>query len=62
MDRKFLAAHLEKTRNSCDCWIAYLSMKRLGKRLAWASDNREIGRVSLSVACAALTIKARGEE
>eukprot|EP00974_Lingulodinium_polyedra_P099286 9618650-Lingulodinium_polyedra.AAC.1 len=40
-DRKYLAAQMEKTRNSRDCWITYMPTKRLGRRVAWASVRRE---------------------
>ena len=61
-DRKYLAGRVEGARNLCEVWLAYRSTKRLGRRVAWGSDSREIGWISLPVPRTALPVKERGDE
>ena len=58
-DRAALAASLEECRNLCELWLIYNSTKRLGRRVAWSSDTREVGWLSLPVPRTALAIKER---
>ena len=61
-DRAAMADAMANTRNLCELWVAYKSTKRLGRRVAWASDGKEIGWLSLPVPRTSLTIKERGED
>ena len=61
-DRKAMAASMETCRNVCEVWVIYNSTKRLGRRVAWSSDSREIGWFSLPVPRTALAIKERGKD
>ena len=60
-DRKAMAASMETTRHVCEVWLTYNSTKRLGRRVAWSSDSREIGWFSLPVPRTALAVKERGD-
>ena len=62
VDRKTLAKEMEKTRNGCEVWVTYKSTKRLGRRVAWASDSREVGWISFPVPRTSIPIKERSEE
>ena len=42
-------------------WVTYKCTRRLGRRVAWASDTREVGWISLPVPRTALAIKERGD-
>ncbi len=53
---------LEKARNACDIWIIFQGTSRVGRRVAWASDNREIGIISLPIPRTALATKSRSHE
>ena len=59
-DRKCLAAAVEARRNLCEVWLTYRSTRRLGRRVAWGSDSREIGWISLPLCPAELHVKERG--
>ncbi len=40
---------MKTSRNVCDIWLHYIPSTCLGRRVAWASDNREVGWISLPV-------------
>ena len=61
-DRTTVADAMAGTRNLCEIWVAYRSTKRLGRRVAWASDSKEIGWMSLPVPRTSLRVKERGED
>ena len=61
-DRTTVADAMASTRNLCEIWVAYRSTKRLGRRVAWASDSKEIGWMSLPVPRTSLRVKERGED
>ena len=58
--RKSLAKDMEATRHVCELWITFAATKRLGRRVAWSADCREMGWISLPVARTAVAIKERG--
>ena len=61
-DRKALAAGMSKARNSCELWVVYLPTRRLGRRVAWSSDTREVGWLSLPVPRTSVATKERSDE
>ena len=61
-DRAALAKSMQKTRHLCELWVTYKSTKRMGRRVAWAADSREMGWISLPVPRTQLAIKERGED
>lgn len=59
-DRKVIEPIVEKNRHVCELWVVYEPTKRpQGRRVAWASDNKEIGWMSLPVPRTSLTTKDR---
>jgi len=60
-DRAAMATGVQSARNLCELWLTYRSTKRLGRRVAWASDSREIGWISLPVPRTSLAVKERGD-
>ena len=61
-DRVAMGTAMANTRNLCELWVAFKSTKRLGRRVAWASDSKEIGWLSLPVPRTSLAIKERGDD
>ena len=59
IDRKMMEPIMDKTRHVCELWIVYQPTKRLGRRVAWSSDNKEIGWLSLPVPRTNLVTKDR---
>ena len=59
-DRKLMEPIMEPCRNVCEVWIVYEPTKRLGRRVAWGSDNKEICWMSFPVPRTSLTTKDRG--
>jgi len=61
-DRSAMATNMQKARNLAELWVVFQSTKRLGRRVAWASDSREIGWISLPVPRTSLSVKERGDD
>ena len=58
-DRKAMAKAFEGFRNPCDLWVLYEPSKRVGRRVAWASDTRETGFLSLPLPRTSISTKDR---
>ena len=61
-DRKKMCTAMESTRHCCELWIVYAPTKRMGRRVAWASDAREVGWISLPVPRTNIATKERGDD
>ena len=57
--RKIIMKHVEATRHLCELWIVYAPQKRPGRRVAWASETREMGWISLPIARTMIATKSR---
>ena len=60
--RTSMATAAQSMRNMCELRLACKSTRRLGRRVAWASDSREVGWLSLPVLRTELTVKVRGDD
>ena len=59
-DRHVMEPVMRKLRYLCEVWLVYAPSKRLGKRaVAWASDTRETGWISLPMARTLIPTKVR---
>lgn len=62
-DRCSMEPVMRSMRNVCEIWVVYKASKRLGRRaVAWASDTREVGWISLPVPRTQIKTKARENE
>ena len=60
--RRELEKIVEQARNFSEVTIIYKSSPRLGRRVAWSSDNREMVYLSLPVARVQMPVKPRASE
>ena len=58
-NRKAIMKHIETGRHLCELWIVYAPQKRPGRRVAWASETREMGWISLPIARTMIATKSR---
>jgi len=58
-DRRVIAEEFEGFRNACDLWVLYEPLRRAGRKVAWGSDCREVGFLSLPVPRTSLALKTR---
>ena len=59
-DRRVMEPVMRGLRHLCEVWVTYQPSKRLGKRaVAWASETREIGWISLPVSRTMIPAKTR---
>jgi hypothetical protein len=61
-DRKAMMQAFESARNVCDIWIVYEPERRAGRRVAWASDSREMAWLSLPVPRTSIPTKERSKQ
>ena len=61
-NRKAMGEIMENTRHVCELWVVYEATKRLGRRVAWASDTREVAWLSLPVPRTAIATKERADD
>ena len=57
--RKKLESALQPTRHLVDLWTTYLPSTRLGRRIAWGSDNKEMIFISFPVSRVQMPVKPR---
>ena len=57
--RKVIEGTIAAARNTCEMWVHYEPGRRVGRRVAWSADNREVGWVSLAVPRTAIATKHR---
>ncbi len=58
-NRKAMTPIMEQARHLSELWVVYDPTKRLGRRVAWASDSRETAWISLPVPRTAIPTKER---
>ena len=54
--------HVDGTRHLCEVWIVYALQKRPGRWVAWASETREMGWISLPISRTMIATKARQDD
>ena len=57
--RKAIEAVMEKRRHFCELWVVYAPTKRMGRKVCFASDNKETCGLSLPLARTQLTVRSR---
>ena len=57
--RKAIEAVMEKRRHFCERWVVYAPTKRMGRKVCFASDNKETCGLSLPLARTQLTVRSR---
>ena len=50
------------SRNLCEIWLRYKPIARGGSGVAWASENREVGWISLPVPRTSIAAKQRDDD
>ena len=61
-NRKTILKHVDSARHVCEVWIVYAPQKRAGRRVAWASESRETGWISLPISRTMIATKARQDD
>ena len=54
-----MESKLQNTRNLVEVWTSYLPSTRLGRRIAWGSDNKEMIFISFPVPRVQMPVKPR---
>ena len=57
--RKSIEAVIEKRRHFCELWVVYAPTTRMGRKVSFASDNKETCGLSLPVPRTQLTVRRR---
>ena len=57
--RKAIEAVMEKRRHFCELWAVYAPTKRMGRKVCFASDNKETCGLSLPLARTQLAVQSR---
>ena len=60
--RKAIAMVMESSRNACEIWLHYQPTERMGSGVAWASENREVGWISLPVPRTSIAAQQRDDD
>ena len=50
---------MERQRHFCELWVVYAPTKRMGRKVCFASDNKETCGLSLPLARTQLTVRSR---
>ena len=58
-NREAMAKLVKGARHLCEVWIVYADQKRPGRRVAWGSETRETGWISLAIPRTQVPVKSR---
>ena len=60
--RQVIEGTIAAARNTCEMWVHYEPSRRMGRRVAWSADNREVDWVRLAVPRTAISTKHRNAD
>ena len=58
-NREAMAKLVKGARHLCEVWIVYADQRRPGRRVAWGSETRETGWISLPIPRTQVKVKTR---
>ena len=61
-NREVMAKLVKCARHLCEVWIVYAVQKGPGRRVAWGSETRETGWISLALPRTNISVKSRQED